>query len=151
MVRVARSLSLAPLVCVFCVCCFLGQTHFAPLSGTLGLDRTTRPAGGGRVPGIGGFRDGGDEDEEREGRQSQKAELEEKLKDLSQRPDIYEYLASSFAPSIWEMEDVKKGILLQLFGGTNKTWRKEEAEEVRGTEVISTWVILVLVNPRFSR
>jgi len=52
------------------------------------------------------------------------------------------------------MEDVKTGILLQLFGGTNKTWRKEEAEEVRGTEVISTcflWVILVLVNPRFCR
>ena len=30
--RVARSLSLAPLVCVFCVCCFSGQTHVAPLT-----------------------------------------------------------------------------------------------------------------------
>ena len=29
--RVARSLSLTPLVCVFCVCCFSGQTHVAPL------------------------------------------------------------------------------------------------------------------------
>ena len=26
-----------------------------------------------------------------------------------------------FAPSIWGMDDVKKGILLQLFGGTNKS------------------------------
>ena len=62
-------------------------------SRTLGLDNTTRPAGGDRVPGAGRLGDGGDEDEEREGRQSWKAELEEKLKDLSQRPDIYEYLA----------------------------------------------------------
>jgi len=89
--------------------------------GTLGLDKSTRPAGNDRVPGVGGIGDGGDEDEEREGIQSRKAELEQKLKDLSQRPDIYEYLARSLAPSIWEMEDVKKGILLQLFGGTNKS------------------------------
>ncbi|PPQ92538.1 hypothetical protein CVT25_010371 [Psilocybe cyanescens] len=92
--------------------------------GTLGLDRSTRPAGGDGVPGVGGLGDGGDEDEEREGRQSRKAELEEKLVQLSQRPDVYEYLARSLAPSIWEMEDVKKGILLQLFGGTNKSVAK---------------------------
>ena len=89
--------------------------------GTLGLDKSTRPAGSDRVPGVGGIGDGGEEDEEREGIQSRKAELEQKLKDLSQRPDIYECLARSLAPSIWEMEDVKKGILLQLFGGTNKS------------------------------
>ena len=88
---------------------------------TLGLDKSTRPAGGDRVPGVDGIGDGGDEDEEREGIQSRKAELEQKLRDLSQRPDIYEYLARSLAPSIWEMEDVKKGILLRLFGGSNKS------------------------------
>ena len=90
-------------------------------NGNLGLDKSTRPAESDRVPGVGGIGDGGDEDEEREGIQSRKAELEQKLRDLSQRPDIYEYLARSLAPSIWEMEDVKKGILLQLFGGTNKS------------------------------
>ena len=91
--------------------------------GTLGFDKTTRPPGGDHVPGVGGVGDGGDEDEESgiEGRQSRKAELEEKLKELSRRPDIYELLARSLAPSIWEMDDVKKGILLQLFGGTNKS------------------------------
>lgn len=90
--------------------------------GTLGLDKSTRPVRSDRVPGIGGIGDGGDEDEEeKEGIQSRKAELEQKIKDLSQRADIYEYLAKSLAPSIWEMEDVKKGILLQLFGGTNKS------------------------------
>lgn len=49
------------------------------------------------------------------------AEQEEKLVELSRRPDIYDVLARSLAPSIWEMDDVKKGILLQLFGGTNKS------------------------------
>jgi DNA replication licensing factor MCM4 len=94
------------------------------LGGTLGVDRSTRAAGGDRIPGLGGVGDGAEDDEEREGRQNRKAELEEKLKDLSQRPDLYEYLARSLAPSIWEMEDVKKGILLQLFGGTNKSVAK---------------------------
>lgn len=49
------------------------------------------------------------------------AEQEEQLVELSRRPDIYDVLANSLAPSIWEMDDVKKGILLQMFGGTNKT------------------------------
>ncbi|XP_030070031.1 DNA replication licensing factor MCM4 [Microcaecilia unicolor] len=44
----------------------------------------------------------------------------ELLKDLSRKPDIYERLAAALAPSIYEHEDIKKGILLQLFGGTRK-------------------------------
>ena len=39
---------------------------------------------------------------------------------LAGRQDIYDILVRSFAPSIWENEDVKKGILCQLFGGTKK-------------------------------
>ncbi|QRG36936.1 hypothetical protein FDK38_001297 [Candidozyma auris] len=46
------------------------------------------------------------------------------VKEISQRDDLYEVLARSLAPSIYEMDDVKKGILLQLFGGANKTFRK---------------------------
>ncbi|KAI5954479.1 mcm4 [Candida jiufengensis] len=49
---------------------------------------------------------------------------EDKLNEISQRDDLYEVLARSLAPSIYEMDDVKKGILLQLFGGTNKTFEK---------------------------
>ena len=45
---------------------------------------------------------------------------EERLRELSRRPDIYELLARSIAPSIWQLDDIKKGILCQLFGGTNK-------------------------------
>ncbi|KAJ3391820.1 hypothetical protein HDU92_008786 [Lobulomyces angularis] len=44
----------------------------------------------------------------------------QKFTNLSNRPDIYELLAHSVAPSIFGLEDVKKGALLQLFGGTNK-------------------------------
>lgn len=46
------------------------------------------------------------------------------LKGLAQKPDIYERLARAIAPSIYENEDVKKGILLQLFGGTRKDFSK---------------------------
>jgi len=89
---------------------------------TLGFDKSTRPAGGDRLPGVGGVGDDDEDEDPRERRrQTRKAELEAKLKELSQRPDIYELLARSLAPSIWEMDDVKKGILLQLFGGTNKS------------------------------
>ncbi|KAK6455484.1 DNA replication licensing factor, MCM4 component [Scheffersomyces xylosifermentans] len=47
-----------------------------------------------------------------------------KIKEISERDDLYEVLARSLAPSIYEMDDVKKGVLLQLFGGTNKTFKK---------------------------
>lgn len=39
---------------------------------------------------------------------------------LSKDPHIYERLAASLAPSIWQLEDVKKGLLCQLFGGVSK-------------------------------
>ncbi|XP_051144197.1 DNA replication licensing factor MCM4 [Andrographis paniculata] len=45
----------------------------------------------------------------------------EKLKELSKLPDIYERLTRSLAPNIWELDDVKKGLLCQLFGGNALT------------------------------
>eukprot|EP01024_Parvocaulis_polyphysoides_P020728 TRINITY_DN1974_c0_g4_i1.p1 TRINITY_DN1974_c0_g4~~TRINITY_DN1974_c0_g4_i1.p1 ORF type:complete len:467 (+),score=86.61 TRINITY_DN1974_c0_g4_i1:155-1402(+) len=48
---------------------------------------------------------------------------------MSQMPDLYQQLVNSLAPSIWGMEDVKKGILCQLFGGTA---RKHAGGQVRG-------------------
>ncbi|XP_055919895.1 DNA replication licensing factor MCM4 [Eupeodes corollae] len=44
----------------------------------------------------------------------------ELLRTLSQKPDVYDRLARALAPSIYENADIKKGILLQLFGGTKK-------------------------------
>jgi DNA replication licensing factor MCM4 len=55
-----------------------------------------------------------------------------KILEISTRSDVYDLLARSIAPSIWEMEDVKKGILLQLFGGTNKVFLKGGGPRYRG-------------------
>lgn len=38
----------------------------------------------------------------------------EQLKELSKQPDIYETLTRSLAPNIWELDDVKKGLLCQV-------------------------------------
>ncbi|PMD60635.1 MCM-domain-containing protein [Hyaloscypha bicolor E] len=59
-------------------------------------------------------------------------EEEEKIKATAARPDIYDLLSRSLAPSIFEMDDVKKGILLQLFGGTNKSFEKGGSPKYRG-------------------
>ena len=97
----------------------------------MGYDKSTR-TGSMRVPGVGGegmddeeeaglgIVGGEGESEETPAARSKSEEMEKKLLELSKRPDIYDVLARSLAPSIWEMDDVKKGILLQLFGGTNK-------------------------------
>lgn len=55
-----------------------------------------------------------------------------RIKEVSNRDDLYEVLARSLAPSIFEQDDVKKGILLQLFGGTNKTFTKGGSPRYRG-------------------
>lgn len=59
-------------------------------------------------------------------------EDEAKIKATAARDDVYELLARSLAPSIYEMDDVKKGILLQLFGGTNKSFEKGGSPKYRG-------------------
>ena len=60
------------------------------------------------------------------------AEEEERIREVATRDDVYELLARSLAPSIHEMDDVKKGILLQLFGGTNKSFQKGGSPRYRG-------------------
>ncbi|RPA79310.1 MCM-domain-containing protein [Ascobolus immersus RN42] len=55
-----------------------------------------------------------------------------KIKTTGARYDVYELLSRSLAPSIYEMDDVKKGVLLQLFGGTNKSFTKGGAPRYRG-------------------
>ncbi|XP_058060368.1 LOW QUALITY PROTEIN: DNA replication licensing factor MCM4-like [Anopheles bellator] len=44
----------------------------------------------------------------------------ELLKKISQKPDVYDRLVRCIAPSIYENTDIKKGILLQMFGGSKK-------------------------------
>jgi len=38
----------------------------------------------------------------------------EQLKELAKQPDIYDRLTRSLAPNIWELDDVKKGLLCQV-------------------------------------
>jgi DNA replication licensing factor MCM4 len=53
------------------------------------------------------------------------------LKELSQKDDVYERMAHALAPSIYENEDVKKGILLQMFGGTKKEFSSQGRSNFR--------------------
>lgn len=61
---------------------------------------------------------------------------------LAHRPDIYDILLNSFARTIWGHDDVKRGILAQLFGGTAKTFVFSEragaaADAARGAPQLS--------------
>lgn len=58
-------------------------------------------------------------------------ELQKKIQTLASLPDVYDRLALSIAPSIFENEDVKKAVLLQLFGGTNKTVGNSDSVKYR--------------------
>ncbi|KAL4161098.1 hypothetical protein PRNP1_001654 [Phytophthora ramorum] len=51
---------------------------------------------------------------------------------IAAHPRVYENLAHSLAPSIWELDDVKKGILCMLFGGTRKDGSSGSVNEHEG-------------------
>lgn len=61
--------------------------------------------------------------------EEQKAAREEYFDTLACHPALYERLAASVAPSIFGMTDEKKGVLLQLFGGSSKVGVGEANEE----------------------
>lgn len=66
---------------------------------------------------------------------------------LGADPDIYEKLTASLAPSIWQLDDVKKGILCQLFGGTTKVgcaffFGRSEVCELSSVSLISSNISL---------
>ena len=65
-----------------------------------------------------------DEDDELAGDEDQK---NAELRALALRPNLYNQLATALAPSVWELDDVKKGVLLQLMGATNKQLNDDEA------------------------
>jgi len=62
------------------------------------------------------------------------------LRALSQRPDIYEQLTASLAPSIWELDNVKKGVLCMLFGGNSVRVRRQADNPSSGEENDSSWL-----------
>ena len=66
---------------------------------------------------------------------------------LARKPDIYERLARAIAPSIYENEDIKKGILLQLFGGS----KKDFSQTGRGGNFRAEVNILLCGDPGTSK
>jgi len=58
--------------------------------------------------------------------------LIERFKSFSKDPELYEKLVDAFAPSIWENQDVKRGILCQLFGGCSKEFSQSGRGRFRG-------------------
>lgn len=69
---------------------------------------------------------------EEEDTRAEREEQERKILEISQRSDVYELLSRSLAPSIWEMDTIKKGILCQLFGGSNKALNQAGTGRFRG-------------------
>lgn len=55
-----------------------------------------------------------------------------KFRDFAKKQDVYDLLIDSLAPSIWENQDVKKGILTQLFGGVSKELHSTGRGRFRG-------------------
>ena len=47
-----------------------------------------------------------------------------KFKEFAAKPEVYDLLVDALAPSIWECNDVKRGILCQLFGGCSKDFKR---------------------------
>ena len=48
-------------------------------------------------------------------------EDEKQILELSQDPKVFEKLTKSIAPSVWGHDEIKKSLILQLFGGVQKT------------------------------
>ncbi|KAF8820790.1 putative Dna replication licensing factor Mcm7, partial [Cardiosporidium cionae] len=56
--------------------------------------------------------------------------IKETIQQLKEEDGLYEKLAFSLAPEVWGLEDVKKGLLLQLIGGCSK--EKHDGGMIRG-------------------
>jgi len=54
----------------------------------------------------------------------------EEILEIKDQPNLYKRMANSIAPSVFGHEEIKKGILLMLFGGVNKT--TAEGMKLRG-------------------
>lgn len=58
-------------------------------------------------------------------------EQHEKMQELGHKRDIVNILVRSFAPSVWGHDDIKKGLLCLLFGGTSKKFSQRATGKFR--------------------
>lgn len=76
-------------------------------------------------PGSSAFRGEGEEDEPMDVLlQSYSREEREQIRDMKNLPRLYNRMAQAIAPSVYGHDEVKRGILLMLFGGVHKTTRE---------------------------
>lgn len=68
---------------------------------------------------------------------------EQEIRALAHEPDLYDRLARSLAPSIFELDDIKKGVLCQLFGGN--------AKEFEGGRIRGELNVLLVGDPGVSK
>ena len=76
------------------------------------------------------------------------AKREAELIELSRRPTLYDDLSHALAPSVWELDHVKKGVLLQLFGARHKQLDAETAGNSRKRGEIN---VLLMGDPGTSK
>jgi len=57
-------------------------------------------------------------------------EDERQIIELSQDPDLFDNMAKSIAPGVWGYEEIKKSLIMQLFGGVRKVY--EDGQKKRG-------------------
>jgi DNA replication licensing factor MCM4 len=99
-----------------------GSSRIVPLAGGASeADATADAAGGGHAGAAAGTPEA----------QFSPARLAA-IRALGAQPDVYDALVRSLAPSIWELDDIKRGILCQLFGGTNKELAAGSGKGFRG-------------------
>jgi DNA replication licensing factor MCM4 len=62
------------------------------------------------------------------------------LRTLARDPLIYEKLTASLAPSIWELDNVKKGILCMLFGGNHVRVKQQQQQTTEEQNAPDAWL-----------
>ena len=62
----------------------------------------------------------------------EKAADEQAIRKLAEGPNVYDRLTNALAPNIFGFEDVKRGCLLQLFGGAQKDFSEAGRGRFRG-------------------
>ena len=125
---------------------YVDSVHFRRVVSHAGAGSRERGGASARAKKRAGDGDEGDNDKENDenGRTSREDEVTHgarfspervaELEELSRSPDVYDRLTRALAPSIWEMEDVKKGVLCMLFGGNSRKVKRGTHERRKNRE-----------------
>ncbi len=71
-------------------------------------------------------------------------EDERQIREIAEDPHVFETLAKSISPSVWGYEEIKKSLVLQLFGGVKK-------EMIDGSKMRGDIHILLIGDPGVAK